>query len=332
MKIKIIVPYLLLCSVGVRAQNMFSMSSVHPADSLRNEEQEQAIRYPSLRRASVTTTVFGSGHFDAALNGTDFAGGKSQNVRISSFLSVPISKWNGNAISATIYHNKDFFNRSQVSNHLPAPRLSDNDLTRSTLGLSLNFSRIDAIFHAPVVYSVVLTGISDNLKTLRRFNFNGSVSFPLKRTPDTYLSLGALVLIDPSAPVPLIPLINYYRRLNSTGLQLILDLPQGASLKQTLSKNTWINVGISANTYASFYESDDPALPARFSYNTIEFKSGPGIEYLFGKYVILSLSGGVNKVTSARVIAKGDHYNDAFIRSTNKATPYGELRISLLPF
>jgi hypothetical protein len=332
MKINILVIGVLLCSAGAHAQNMFSMSSLHPADTLRSEAAEQAIRYPSLRQASVTADLFGSGHFDSQLDEKDFASGESRNARISSYFNAPITSWSGNVISVTIYHNEQFFNILEVDNQLPDPQVNMVNISKSTLGLSLNFSRTDAVFHTPVIYSAVFTGISDDLKTVKRFNFNGSVSFPLKRTSDVYLSLGVLVLIDPSAPFPVLPIVNYFRKLNGHGLQLILDFPQGASLKQSLSRNAWIYVGAAANTYASFYESGDPALPGRFSLNTTEVKSGPGFEYLFGKYVMLGVSGGVNSVVSATVFAKGSNYNDAFIKTTHKPTPYGEVRISFLPF
>lgn len=331
MKIKLLLIGILLCNAGTYAQNMFSMASQHPADTNRSEAHEQAIRFPSLRQAAVTVDFFGSGHFDSRLNDKDFASGKSRNARISSYFTVPISSWDGNVIGATVYHTENFFNVRSADNQLSDPKVNTGNSSKSTLGLSLNFSRTDAIFHTPVIYSAVFTGISDNLSTIRRFNFNGSVSFPLKHTADTYLSLGALVQIDPSAPIPVLPVINYFQKLNSRGLQLAVDLPQGASIRQSLSRNAWLYLGTNYNTYASFYESGNTSLPGHFSYNTIEFKSGPGFEYLLGRYVILGVSGGVNSTVSARGIAKGSTYNDPFIKTTNKATPYGEFRISLLP-
>jgi hypothetical protein len=332
MKFKIIAVVTLLSSACAHAQNMFNMSSLHPADTMREEAQELAIRYPSLRQASVTASIFGSGKFDSDLHEKSFASGKSQNARISSFFAIPITQWNGNVISATIYHNQQFFNVSEVNHPLPGTPVSNGDFNESTLGLSLNFSRTDAIFHTPVVYSAVFTAISDNLKSEKRFNVNGSIVFPLKHTADVSLSLGALVQIDPSAPFPVLPLVNYYRRLTNTGLHLILDLPQSVTLKQPVSKNAWIYVGSTANTFTSFYRPNNPSLPEHFSYNTIEFKSGPGVEYLVGKFLMLGISGGINTIASAAFIAKEDQYHDAFVKNTNKASPYGELRISLLPF
>jgi hypothetical protein len=89
---------------------------------------------------------------------------------------------------------------------------------------------------------------------------------------------------------------------------------------------------IGVSVYHTEQLFDSGALPGRFSYNTTELKSGPGLEYLLGKYVALTINGGVNTVAASSAIAKGSNYNDAFIKTTSKSTPYGEFRISLLPF
>lgn len=332
MKINLLLAAMLLCTTGAYAQNMFSMAAQHPADTLRSEAYEQAIRFPSLRQAAVTADLFGAGHFESKLNEQDFAKGESRHARISTYVTVPVSSWNGNVIGASIYHTQNFFNVREASNQPADPKVSTGNMSKSTLGLSLNYSRTDAIFHTPVIYSAVFTAMSDNLETIRRLNFNGSIAFPLKRTAHTYLSLGALVLIDPSAPVPVLPVINYFHKLNSKGLELIVDLPQGAMIRQALFRNAWVYLGSNYNTYVSFYESGNPALPKRFSYNTIELKSGPGFEYLVGKYLIVGVRGGINSIVSATAIEKGSRYNDHFIKTTYKSTPAAELRVSILPF
>lgn len=332
MKINFLVTGMLLCTTATYAQNMFNMASVHPVDTMRSEAQEQALRFSSLRQAAVTATIFGSDKFESRLNGKDWVNGKTRNARISSYFTVPISSWNGNTVGASIYHTENFFDIREADNQIANPRINTGTISKGTLALSLNYSRADVIFHTPVVYSAVVTGMSDNLSTVRRFNFNGSISFPLKHTADTYLSLGALVQIDPSAPFPVIPVISYFNKLNGNGLELIVDLPQGASIKQSLSKKAWVYLGASYNTYVSFFKAGGQLLPERFSYNTIELKTGPGFEYMLGKYVVLGVSGGINNIASSRGIAKGDNYSDSFIKTTNKATGYGEFRISLLPF
>lgn len=103
-------------------------------------------------------------------------------------------------------------------------------------------------------------------------------------------------------------------------------------IKQALFRNAWVYLGSNYNTYVTFYESANPALPGRFSDNTIELKSGPWFEYLLGKKLILGVRGGINSIVSARAIEKGSRYNDHFIKATNKSTPSAEFRVSFLPF
>ena len=335
MRSTILLSGLLLCSAGAFSQSMFSMNSQHPADTGRSEKHEQAIRFPSLRQAAVWVDFFGSSHYVSKLNGKDFASGKTRNARLSSFFNIPITRWNGNAISATVYHTENFFDVRSANNQLAEPQVMTGNRAKGTLGLSLNFSRIDVLFNTPVIYSAIFTGVSDNdnLSTVRRLNFNGAISFPIVHTADKYLSLGLLVAIDPSSPTPVVPLVNYFQRLNNHGLQLAIDLPQGVSIRQALSRNTWIYFASNDRSYATFYKgSNATALPDKFSYNTIELQTGPGFEYLIGKYVILGISGGLNSTLSGVGLAKGKSYNDPFIRTTYKSSGYGEFRISLLPF
>ncbi len=147
-----------------------------------------------------------------------------------------------------------------------------------------------------------------------------------------FLFLWGLGTDRPFCPFPVLPIVNYYRRLTNSEATPDHRPTAGCVVEATLSKNAWIYVGSTVNTFTSFYRPNTSSLPERFSCNTIEFESGPGFEYLFGKYVILGISGGINTIASATAFAKGDSYIDAFIENTNKATAYGEFRISLLPF
>jgi hypothetical protein len=335
MKLTILLSGMLLCNAGAFSQSMFSLNSQHPADTGRSEEHEQAIRFPSLRQAAVGIDFFGSSHYVSKLNGKDFVSGDARKARLNSFFTIPIAKWDGNAISATVYHTENFFDVRSANNQLAEPQVMTGSRSKGTLGLSLNFSRIDLLFNRPVIYSAIFTGISDNdnLSTVRRFNFNGAISFPIVHTADRYLSLGLLVAIDPSSPTPVVPLINYFQRLNNHGLQLAIDLPQGVSIRQALSRNSWIYFASNDRSYATFYKgSNVTALSDKYSYNTIELQTGPGFEYLIGKYVILGISGGLNNNLSGRGLLKGKSYNDPFIKTTYKSSAYGEFRISLLPF
>lgn len=328
-----IVVFGLLWANSTMGQNMISMNSVHPvADTVGATKKELAIRYPGLRQFNVVANSFGYGSFNAKLNDKDFASGKTKTNRINSFFNIPVVKWKSNSLSATIFYTYTSIKLKDVTNNLPDPQLMPLTTNKSTVDLAINYSRSDSIFHHPIVYSLVASSISDNLKTVRRFNFNGGFSLPLKRTKNTSFSVGLLVVIDPSSPVPINPIINYYHKFASSGLELIVDIPTGVNLKKQVAKNAWIMVGSNQSSYSTFYDHHDALLDGKVSYNTIELKSGPAFEYLFANNIMLSVGGGINNCLSSRLFKDGENFSSASVRSDNKSVPYLNVSLSLLSF
>ena len=327
---------LLLCLLGsgsVMAQNMISMTSVHPvADTASASKQELAIRYPALRQFQVVTHSYGYGDFDAKIDDRDFAKGKVKTFRTTSFFNTPAVQWGGNALSATIFYTYTSIELKDNINDLPQPQVTPLTTDKSTIDLALNYSRSDYIFHHPVIYSLIVNFISDDLRSVRRFNFNGSFSLPLIRKKSTSLSVGALLLIDPSAPAPVLPIINYYHRFAASGLELMVDLPSGVNLKKQVVRHAWVSIGSNQNSYSTFYNSQEGLLNGKSSYNTVEARNGLLFEYLFARKIIVGLGGGINTTFVSRVFRSGEDFNSASVISKNKSAPYANLSLSLLPF
>jgi hypothetical protein len=152
---------------------------------------------------------------------------------------------------------------------------------------------------------------------VRRFNFNGSISFPLIRRPNTTLAVRLLVVIDPSSPVPVEPIVNYYHKFTNSGLELLVDIPTGINLKKQVVHNLWVLAGSNQNSYSTFYNSHEGIFNGKASYNTIEVRSGLAIEYLAAQKIMLSLGGGINNTVSARVFRSREDYNSASVTSKN---------------
>ncbi|WP_309435138.1 hypothetical protein [Chryseobacterium sp.] len=309
------------------------MSSIHPAaDTVGVSKKELAIRYPALRQFGVSVNSYGYNDFDAKFNDNNLAKGKIKTERISSFFNTPAIRWKNNSLSGTVYYTytstklKDITHGADNGQFLPVT--SD----KSTIDLALNYSRSDMIFNQPIIYSLVARGISDNLNTVRRFNFNGSFTLPLKKNENTSFSVGLLVLVDPSSPLPVEPIINYYHKFASSGLELIVDLPNGANLKKGIGKNAWFSVGSNQTSYTLFYDHRNDFLDGKISYNTIELKSGAAFEYLFAKNVMLNVGGGINSFLASRVFRDGEKYSNASIKSTTKSSPYVHVGVSMLSF
>lgn len=324
---------LILWSCSIHAQNMVSMSSLHPeADTISASKKELAIRYPDLRRFGVSANHFGYSDFDAKLNDHDFASGKIRTERISTFFNSPAIKWKGNSLSASIYYTYTSTELKDITNKLADQQLAALTTDKSTFDLALNYSRSATIFNRPIIYSLVARGITDGVHDFRRFNFNGSFNLPLKKTENTTFSVGLLVLIDPSSPIPVEPIINYYHKFTSSGLELIVDLPNGINVKKGVAKNAWFKIGSNQRSYTTFYDHHSTFLDGKVSYNTIELNSGAAFEYLFAKNIMLTVGGGFNSFLSAKLFKDGENYSSASLRSDNKGAPYLTIGLSLLTF
>lgn len=332
MKIKAFFIYILLFSCALQAQNMVSMSSVHPAaDTTSGGKRELAIRYPALRQFGVSASSFGYSDFDSKLDDKDFANGKIKTERITTFFNSPAIQWSGNSLSATVFYTYTAIELKDITN-LTDSQLMPLTSDRNTIDVAVNYSRSDRIFNHPIIYSLVARGISDNLNSVKRFNFNGSFTLPIKKTENSSFSVGLLVLIDPSSPIPVEPIINYYHKFLSSGLELIVDIPTGINLKKEVTRNAWVILGSNQSSFSTFYNGRNNLLDGKVSYNTIELKSGAAFEYLFAKNIMLSVGGGINNYFSSRLFKDGEHYSNASFTSDNTSAGYVNAGISLLSF
>jgi hypothetical protein len=320
-------------SYSVMAQNMISMTSVHPiADTAGASKQELAMRYPGLRQFNVVTSIYGNADFDAKNNDQEFVRGKMKTLRTSAFFNTPSVQWAGNSLSATLFYTYTSIELKDNINYLPEPQVRPIKSDKSTIDLALNYSRSDSIFHHPIIYSLIVNFISDNLSSVRRFNFNGSVSLPVIRKRNTSLSIGALLLIDPSSPSPVLPIVNYYHQFTASGIELIVDIPTGVNIKKQIARNAWVLVGSNQNSYSTFYDNYGGLLNGKASYNTIEVRSGLSFEYLFAKKLVLGLGSGINNTVSSRLFRAGENFKSASVISKVQSAPYVNLSLSLLPF
>lgn len=212
------------------------MSSIHPEADTTSASKRELIRYPDLRQFSVTYNSFGFSDFDSKLDDHNFASGKIKTDRISTFFNSPSLKSKRNSLSASVYYTYTSIELKDIANEMSNTQLESLITNKSTFDLILNYSRPDKIFNHPIIYCLVGRGISDGFNSFRRFNLNGSFNLPIKKTENTSFSVGLLVLIDPSSPLPIEPIVNYYHKFNSARIELIVDLPNGINLKKQLGK------------------------------------------------------------------------------------------------
>lgn len=177
---------------------------------------------PTLRQAGLSTEVFAPGNITSNLKGNSFFEGKYQLVRTNAYFNVPILHVKKTIISggvAVSHQTMHLYNVTSYDPVLPVGALQ----THNTLaGASLTFTRVDSLFKRPVVYSVTANGLIDPVTGQYRLAATGVMSLTIRRTQHTAISIGLLVLSDPTAPAPVIPFISYYHSFKR-GFSFSLD-------------------------------------------------------------------------------------------------------------
>jgi hypothetical protein len=291
-----------------------------------------AVRYPQLRQGSVAVDLIGNTNVKGGLNGRDLYEGKMNITRIRSVFNVPVSHWGKNMVTATVGYQQHRLQTTEIKSFSPTFPTTDIDVTKRTVSLTANFSRSDSIFNHPVFYSVGVSGITDEFSSIKRVNYLGVITVPLKRTQYSSLSVGVVVILDPSAVTPVITVVSYWHKYKNSALELFVDIPSRIALRKQLSKRSWASVGTELGGSLQFFELNQPSLPQHSIYSYAELRSGATFEYQATKKLILGINGGMFNTFSTRMFDRNDKPKDYFYKGSNGTSPYVSFSLSFLPF
>jgi len=318
---------------GAIAQTTKETAQKRMIDSLKMEGlSNYAKMYPQLRQGFFTYDIIGNANVHSELKDKDLYDGKMKITRIRTAFNLPLAQWGKNTITGTVGYQRQHLQTTEINSFNPQFSNMDRDVTKSTGSFTATFSRSDSIFGKQVIYSGGLSGISDELSSVKRVNYIGTVTVPLKRNQYSSLSVGLLVIIDPSAISPVIPIISYWHKFKESDLDLFVDLPSRAILRKQLSKRSWASVGSELGASLLFFDVNQPSLPQNSIYTNVEIRSGATFEYLVTKKLILGVNGGLYTTTASRMFDHNDKPDQYFYRSQASSVPYVSFSISFLPF
>ncbi|CAM3917080.1 hypothetical protein SAMN06265348_111206 [Pedobacter westerhofensis] len=302
-------------------------------DSLKMEALSgYAQLYPQLRQGFFSADFIGNANVHSELNGKDLYDGKMKITRIRTNFNLPLAQWGRNRITGTLGYQQQHLQTTEINSFNPEFSALDRDITKSAGSFTATFSRSDSIFNKQVIYSAGISGISDEFSSVKRVNYIGTVTVPLKRSRYSSLTVGMAIFIDPSAVSPVIPIISYWHKFKERDLDLFVDLPSRISLRKQLSKRSSASLGSELGGTLLFFDVNQPSLPQNTIYTNVEVRSGATFEYLATKKLILGINGGIYSTTASRMFdhnAKPDSY---FYRSQAGSVPYVSFSVSFLPF
>jgi hypothetical protein len=302
-------------------------------DSIKMAQRSAAaIQYPLLRQGFISTDVIGAGNITAKLRGNDFFKAREQTTRVRANFNLPVAQWGKNRISANFNYLYQHIDISQVTNYNPAVQVHNSSYDFTTIALTAGYTRVDTLFHHQVIFSANVSGVTDELSSIRRVNELVGVIVPIKQTAATVFTVGLFYSHDPTVQFPVIPLISYMHKFQTGNIQLFADLPTRVLVKKQLSRESWLSLGTELAGTQSYLKLNEPSLPRNAISTTLELKTGPGYEYLIGKKLMIGINGGLLSTLSSRIFEQGQSSSTYFIKNKNSAVPYIGFTVSFLPF
>ena len=334
MKIKYLLILLsIYLTLTATAQTGKQKANAKMIDSIKMEMLSQyAESYPLLRQGFLATDFIGGRTVTGELKGKNLYEGKMNIERIRSNFNIPAAQWGKNAITVSANYQQIRFETDNITSFSPSFPDANQNVNKSTVGLMANFSRTDSIFNHAITYSAGISGVTDEASSVKRVNYLGLATLPISRSKFSSFTVGVVVIIDPSAISPVIPIISYWHKFQASDLDLYVDLPSRIALRKQLSKKAWATIGSELGGTLYFFDLNQPSLPQNNIYSIIDVRSGATFEYLVTKKLILGVSGGLYTTASSRMFDHDDKPDQYFFRTSNGSSPYISFSISFLPF
>jgi len=290
-----------------------------------------AISYPLFRQAAISTEVIGNANTTGDLFGNPLFKGKVNMTREKADFNLPFATWGKNSLVGSFSYINQNYNITQVRDYNTQVPIKDMNFNTQTIGFSLSYSRHDSLFNQPVIYSGTLASYTNQLSSIQKVGYLGTVVFPLKRTATNSFNIGLAVIVDPSSFFPVLPVFSYWHKYDN-GNELFLDLPSRIALRRQLSPDSWVEVSTELASTFSFFSINEPPLPQDAQYTLIELKTGPSYEYRVAKKVILGVYGGFFSTVDSRFSKRNADWRNYYIRNHTGAAPYLNFTVSFLPF
>lgn len=196
---------------------------------------------------------------------------------------------------------------------------------------AISSTYFSTLFKKPVIYNASLI-VDGNDNGFERLKGLVGLSFIMKRTERTTMTLGAIVFVDPTSQIPFFPTFSYSTRFKNSKWEMDFILPQRLLFRRFVGENGRFSVGSSFGSTGFYVNVDNPGFADVFEYSQLEIKSGIIYEHRINNYLIGTFQGGLQNFISNRLTEKGEPTKDFIYKNDQNATGYFQVGISVDPF
>jgi hypothetical protein len=286
-------------------------------------------------RARILNFEYGqslSRDFDSELFGQEFQEGEIKAQRtFNASANIPIYRTRKWSLTGSL--NYEF-------NELEFDNIETTDVTVfeqngivdfHNFSTALSSTYFSTLFKKPVIYNASLI-VDGNDKGFERIKGLVGLSFILKRTERTTMTLGAIVFVDPTTQIPFFPTFSYSHRFKNSKWEVDFILPQRLLFRRFVGENGRFSIGSSFGATGFYVNVDNPEFADVFEYSQLEIKSGIIYEHSFNDFLIGTFQGGLQNFISNRLTEKGEPTKDFIYKNNQNTTGYFQVGISIDPF
>lgn len=200
---------------------------------------------------------------------------------------------------------------------------------RQDIALTTSAMHQDSLFGRPVTYLASLTATGRNLSGIEKLTGGFTTMFAFRNTPTTRLSAGFNLQLDPSAKIPLLPVVSYWHRFAQSEWELDIVLPSRFYVRRpVLAKKGWLSVGSEVVSTHSFGAGAVMGLGNTYEATTASVQGGAMLEYPVLPSFMLGLRAGIDKPMAMHAAKKNS--TEYLLEGTGKPAPYVGMTMSLL--
>ena len=291
-------------------------------------------KFPVTRILDVQYEQLGATNFDSKLFGDRFERGRIDNHnRLKVAVNVPffMSESKRFVLTSSLrykYETYEFGDIYKVNSAIPFTREKE-EIHYFAAAMSATY--MSMLFNKPIIYNATVS-VDGNQENVQRVKGFVTANIVLKRTENTTITIGALVMLDPSSIIPLTPLFTYSHKFENSKWDVDFILPQRILFRREFLENGRISLGTELNSESFYLNLDAQKLKGIYELNQLELKSGITYEYRFAPRIIGLFKGGINNIISTRITEKGERTNRYVYDQKEDAQGYFRFGISYNPF
>lgn len=289
-------------------------------------------KFPTTRTFDVQYDQFGSSDATTKIFGNAFEKGTVEShSRLKFAANIPFYRSASKRffITNSFRYKREAFSFGDIQNETNTYTRPDMDFHYFANTVTATYFSI--LWKKPVMYNASATVDADQYH-FQRLKGLASAIIVLKKTTATTITVGAMLMLDPSSIVPFAPIATYEHQFSNSPWKLDFILPQRLLLKRLLLENGRLSLGTELGSENFYLAFDSAAFKGTYELNQLELKSGISYEYAIRKSLIGTFKTGIANVLSSRITERGERTNRYVIDNKQDPQFYFNIGLSYNPF